>query len=430
MPKPAQGQPKRFHFTVKQLESLPIPTDRPVVYFDDDPRQLGIRVQPTGTKTLVCIKRANGVTYRKTLGSFPDLQIDAARIHARRLVNENANWKAGGYKETPPLAKPLDEKAITFETAFQAHVIKARARMAKKLKDPAVTEKGRKAIYDLHLAQFGNLPLEAMTPSRIVDLHKRIGEKCGPYAANRTVELVRAVFNTAIKKEWWKMANPTASVDMNPEQKRKGYFEPEELVRLEKVLADERNQDVADFVRLLIRTGVRKSSLYQARWEHIDFARKVWAVPITKSGAPLDVQLTPEAIAIFKKREQQRNSDSHWVFPTKSESKDGHVTDYKAQWYRIRKAAGVLDKTMHHTRHTNASYKVIGGVSLPLVGGSLGHADMKSTETYSHLHQSAIADGNLTGEVTMRKMMRAAARKLKSEEKRKARKLQVVSAAS
>lgn len=425
MRKQAQGQPKRFHFTKTQLENLPIPTDRPVVYFDDDPKQLGIRVQPTGTKTLVCIKRSNGVTYRKTLGSFPELQIDAARIHARRLVNENANWKAGDYQGVAPLAKPLDETAITFETAFRAYILKARVRAEKRFKDPDKMEAGRQAIYDLHLTEFGNKPLEMMTPSRIVDLHKRISKECGPFAGNRCVELVRAVFNVAIKKEWWKMANPTMSVDMNPEQKRKGYFEPEELLRLEKVLADELNQDVADFVRLLIRTGVRKSSLYQAKWEEIDFMRKVWKIPTTKSGAALDVQLTPEAIAIFKKRERDRTSE--WVFPTKSKSKDGHVVDFKTQWTRIRKAAGVLDKTMHHTRHTNASYKIIGGVSLAITGGSLGHADIKSTETYSHLHQSAIADGNLVGEQTMKRMMKDAAKKLKADERRRNRKLQVVS---
>jgi integrase len=426
--KDGDGTKRRFHFSVKKLEELPAPTGKPMVYFDDEVPHLGVRCQPTGTRTFVCIKRSRGTTFRKTLGQFPELQIEAARSVARRLLNANAEWRANDYKGVAPLAKPLNETAITFQTAFEAHILKARARMAKKHKDPEKTQAGRQAIYDLHLADLGKLPLDAVTPSRVVDLHKRITKENGPYAANRCIELVRAAYNSATRKGWWTLANPTASVDPNPEQKRKGYFEPEELLRLENVLAKEANQDVADFVRLLIRTGVRKGNLYSARWSEIDFIRGVWTIPTTKTGQPLDVQLTPEAVSILTKRERERRSE--WVFPTKSESETGHVTDYKSQWTRIRKAAGIMDKTMHHARHTNASYKTIGGVALPLVGGSLGHADLKSTQTYAHLHQSAIREGNLVGEQTMKRMMAAAAKRLKAEERRNARKLAVVPASA
>ena len=90
MKKQPEVQPKRFHFSVERLEKLPIPSDKPAVYFDDDVKQLAVRIQPTGTRTFVTIKRSRGVTFRKTLGGFPELQIEAARKHAseRALQSE------------------------------------------------------------------------------------------------------------------------------------------------------------------------------------------------------------------------------------------------------------------------------------------------------------------------------------------------------
>jgi integrase len=444
MSKP-EGHPKRFHFSVTKLEALPVPADKPIVYFDSEVPHLGLRCQPTGTRTFVVIKRSRGVTYRKTLDQFPDLKIEAARATARRLLNQNAAWKANDYEGVAPLAKPVDKEVITFGQMFEAHVRQARKESEGKGHDPDRTEKNLRYVYDANQSEksasrfclskrFENTPLENMTPSSMAELHADLSEtrkvdgkkRGGKFTANRALELIRAVFNTAIQKGL-ATTDPTRGVEMHQEKKRKRFLQPEELLRLDKVLAEEANQDVTEFTKLLLSTGVRKSSLYSARWEQISFERKAWDIPVTKNGEPLTVQLTDDAMKILKAREAQRVDGNPWVFPTKAGSTTEHVTDYRTQWNRIRKSAGVADIRTHDLRRTFASYQAIGGASLQMVGSSLGHKDSKSTEVYSHLVQSAVRQSIESGEQTRKQMMKDAAKRIKSEERRKARKLQLIS---
>jgi integrase len=417
---------KRFHFSVKKLEALPAPAGKPVVYFDDEVPHLGLRCQPTGTRTFVTIKRSAGVTFRKTLGQFPELQIEAARAVARRLLNENAKWKADDYQGIAPLARPVDKAVVTFGKMFEDHVRKVR-KAAGTEERAERSEKNLRYVYNPYLSQFENTPLENMTPPRMVDLHAKLAER-GPYAANRAIELLRACFNDAMDKGL-ATADPTRSVEMFPEARRKRFLQPEELLRLEKVLTDESNQDVAEFTKLLLLTGVRKNNLYAARWEEISFERSTWDIPMTKNGESLSVPLSDDAIEIFKAREARRVNGNEWVFPSKANASK-HTVDYKSQWVRIRKAAGIPDVRPHDLRRTFASYQAIGGASLQMVGSSLGHKDSKSTEVYSHLVQSAVRQSIDSGEETRKQMMKDAAKRIKADERRKTRKLQVVPVAS
>lgn len=420
--KKPEGQPKRFHFTAEKLKNLPVP-GKPVYYFDDDPKQLAVRIQPTGSAMFVLVKRSNGATYRKTLGKVGELALDAARKRASHLISKNAEWKSADYEGAAPLAKPLDVEQVTFGQAFEMHVIHARARMANKGKNPDVTERNLRYVYNGYLSHLANTPIENLSGERMVSLHAKIAES-GPYSANRAIEVCRAVFSLMIRKNLL-VSDPTKSVVMYPEHKRKVFLQPDELNRLEKVLDAEPNTDVVDFVRLLLKTGVRKSSLYTARWDDINFPLAQWNIPETKNGEALTVELIPSAVATLEVRKERRENE--WVFPSK-ESESGHVEDYKNQWERIRKAAGIPHVNLHDLRRTCASYQVISGQSLPIVGASLGHKSVKSTEVYAHLHQDAVRRSLLAGEEMQKQMMAEAAKKEKAEERRKAQKLAVVKA--
>ena len=52
--------------------------------------------------------------------------------------------------------------------------------------------------------------------------------------------------------------------------------------------------------------------------------------------------------------------------------------------------ADLKDYRLHDLRHTYASFAVSGGFSLPIIAKMLGHADIKTTERYAHLHQDPI----------------------------------------
>jgi site-specific recombinase XerD len=51
----------------------------------------------------------------------------------------------------------------------------------------------------------------------------------------------------------------------------------------------------------------------------------------------------------------------------------------------VRKAALLNDVRIHDMRHSFASVAVAGGLTLPLIGGLLGHRQPQTTARYAHL---------------------------------------------
>ena len=65
------------------------------------------------------------------------------------------------------------------------------------------------------LKQWGKRKLSEIDSGEVVDLHARVGEKNGHYAANRMLALLRAMFNFAMSPTGsikWKGTNPTAGI--------------------------------------------------------------------------------------------------------------------------------------------------------------------------------------------------------------------------
>jgi len=62
-----------------------------------------------------------------------------------------------------------------------------------------------------------------------------------------------------------------------------------------------------------------------------------------------------------------------------------HLVNLQKPWRRIRSAAGLDDVRLHDLRHTFASFGAIGGISLPIIGGLVGHSQPGTTARYAHL---------------------------------------------
>ena len=54
-------------------------------------------------------------------------------------------------------------------------------------------------------------------------------------------------------------------------------------------------------------------------------------------------------------------------------------------WNGIRQAAGLHDVRLHDLRHSAASFALMSGVGLEVIGKLLGHSDIKTTRRYAHL---------------------------------------------
>jgi integrase len=77
---------ERLHLTLERIRKLQVPTGGQAVYtFDDDPKQLSVRVTPAGVKSFVYAGKLNKIPLRITIGSTDIWNLDDAREEARRL---------------------------------------------------------------------------------------------------------------------------------------------------------------------------------------------------------------------------------------------------------------------------------------------------------------------------------------------------------
>jgi len=242
----------------------------------------------------------------------------------------------------------------------------------------------------------------------VVNLHARIGSKSGPYVANRVVELLSSVFNKAI--EWgWDGANPATKIKAFREKKRERFLQPEELPAFFEALSKEPNQTIRGYVLISLLTGARRANVQAMRWEEINWQAQTWRIPETKSGEPVTLPLSHQALTILESRNEK--SESKWVFP--STGVTGHLVEPKAAWKRILENAaatqiknwleanpgkgevdfakefpnaGFKDLRIHDLRRTLGSWQAATGASLPIIGKSLGHKSLGATQVYARLN--------------------------------------------
>jgi integrase len=408
-PKP-QGQ-KRFRFSKEKIEALPTPKDGPAVFYDTDVKGLCLRFQPSGKKLFFVLKKAAGKPYRRSLSTFPNMSVENARKHSLNLLGAVADWVAGDRQEPCPMLRPLpdsDEGPMTFNTAFKMY-LKSPGKKTKKVtpENKQKADARRQYIFDHCFKDLADRPIEELTPVVVGAYHEKLEEKHGPVMANRAHEILRATFNHLIRKGLWTHVNPATGATRAPKTERAVILEPEQLKPFLDALDAEKNRDFSEFVALLFSTGVRKTNLYAAEWDEISLSRKTWVIPAEKSknGKPTTIALRPEAVELFKMRKQKRAEGCRWVFPSKSGSDSGHIEDYKNQFARLKKAAGLTNFTFHDLRRSFVAYLIMGGVPMPIASEAAGHASLASMSPYARFAKGAVSKALDQGTTEIKRAM-------------------------
>jgi integrase len=138
-------------------------------------------------------------------------------------------------------------------------------------------------------------------------------------------------------------------------------------------------------VKLLLLTGCRKNEILSLKWEHVDFDRHCLRLPDSKTGAKI-VPIAAAALGILS----ELPKTSVWVLPACKGS--GHYVGLQKHWEVVKRRACALtsqmlnlgDVRLHDLRHSFASFAVMNGAPLYMVGKLLGHKQTRTTEIYAH----------------------------------------------
>jgi len=376
-------------FTDRQIKNLKPRAERYEVFED---RGFGIRVAPSGRKTFIYFYRMPGDSKKRrlTIGVYPAVALAEAHSKyaaAREMVASGID----------PGAKALTEKkeersAPTIAALANEYLEKwAKARKRSWATDKRIIEK------DV-LPEWGRLKAQGISRRDIIRLLDNIVDRGAPIMANRTLAVIRKMFNFAVNRDIIPTSPCIGIQAPTPENRRDRVLKPEEIKAFWQGLDKTR---VTEGIRLALKmtlvTGQRKGEIINAPWEEIDLPAGWWTIPakqtmlrlthnvedgLAKNKLAHRVPLSPMAVELLQ-RVKALSGDSPWLFPSPRGNKPitGAAVDHA-----LRLALNSLEMehfTPHDLRRSAATF-MTGSCGVPrlVVSKILNHAEPHITAVY------------------------------------------------
>jgi integrase len=377
----------------KFVRSVAPPAQGSATFWDSGTTGFGLRVHSGGRRSFFLNYRIDGRERRYTIGEFPTWSVAAARERARelRIEIDRGIDPAGDKRErrTAPTVQDLIDRYV------EDHLPK---------KAPAYAAEERRILVEIGQRLGRNTKVVDVHHGDITAMHRKIGESNGrrgkprPVRANRILSICSKMFSLALvpmagETLAWREAtlgNPCKGVERNHEEGRERFFSQAELAAISDALADYQGI-AADCVRLIMLTGCRPAEATKATWSEFDAEPGYWIKPSShvKQRKTQGLPLSPAALELTLRLRKKRKND--WVFPG-----DIPGRPLKALWHVwgfVRKRAGLgADARLYDLRHTFASIGAGGGLSLPIIGKLLGHAQQRTTQRYAHLSTDVLLE--------------------------------------
>lgn len=233
------------------------------------------------------------------------------------------------------------------------------------------------ANFDRYFGTIQGVNAYDLKPLDVQHWHIELGNTKGEPTANRQLQLLKAVYNYADKLDLIQCRNPVRAVARYKEYSRRRFVDAKEMPRLLRAIEEHGTFWTKDIFLLCLYTGQRLRNVCSMKWENIDWDSATWHIPASefKTGEALDLPLVPEAIEILKAR---RNSYDY-VFPSRRD-KTKHIDYPYNGWRKVLKASKIENLRLHDLRRTNATWQATLGSTLTVIGRSLGHRSLQTTQ--------------------------------------------------
>lgn len=388
-------------------------------YWDMKIRGFGLQVTPHGAKTFYFKFLAPGGGQAwMNLGRYTGPEsLDIASEKAgkyRGMVEDGKDPRAEVQKvrSIPTLAEFISEYLELVDER------RAEGRLTES------TERAIKACFTRFVGPvLGELRISEVERFHVEALHRDIAKgwrpgmkksekppRATPILANRMLAHLSALFTEAERRGLRPQGtNPCKLVGRKAERRVQRFLSPVELEWLGKTLRESAEWQKADdeergpaptfyalaALRLLILTGARLNEILRLQWSQVDFERRVitWEKHKTsgKTGAKqIPINAAVEATLKTLQDRPERHLGSPWVI-------QGHkhrapMVNLSKPWLRIKRAitkasegaVNIEDVRLHDLRHGFATAGVSAGLSLPQIGGLLGHSQPSTTQRYAH----------------------------------------------
>jgi len=238
-------------------------------------------------------------------------------------------------------------------------------------------------------SQIGQLSLIALTPINIAGYRDFRLKSVSNSTVLRELQSLSAMLNHA-RMEWGYAlsSNPVQSIrkpkanmgrtrrlSLEEEHWLISALEPKGRNEHGQFLNGTRNLWILPIVQLALETAMRRGELLELRWEHVNLAKRVAYLPMTKNGESRTVPLSSIAHVILSSL--PRSIDGR-VFPITANA-------FKLAWERSCERAGIENLHFHDLRHEATSRLFEKGLNLMEVASITGHKTLQMLQRYTHL---------------------------------------------
>jgi integrase len=187
------------------------------------------------------------------------------------------------------------------------------------------------------LPRFGRRKAKDITRRDIIAPLDDIVARGAPIQANRTLKIVRKLFNWALGRDLLD-ANPCYRIPKPSNEKRSDRVLTEEEMRVVWAALEGEAPLTAAAFKLRLLTAQRGAEVLAMRWDQISIGW--WTIPaeVAKNGLAHRVPLSRQALALLEEI-RPLSDGSEWVFP--AARGEGHRVAIHKAHNRIRRRSGV-----------------------------------------------------------------------------------------
>jgi len=300
----------------------------------------------------------------------------AAIIRAERVQGKKPSRQEA--REQQEAAKKAEAERWTFNRLWREY--KDRSPGLKGL----ITDGNR---YQKHLGPlFGDREPITIGPFDVDRLRLTLLKTRKPGTVKNVLELLRRLMNFAAKKHLCPV--PSFTIEMpRVNNERTEDLTAEQLGALLEAIEADSNYQAANFMKLILFSGMRRGELFRLRWQDVDFERGFIHIRTPKGGQDQKIPLNQAARNLLM---EHPRTGSPYVFPGRG---GNQRTDINKQVTRIKEAAGLPKdfRALHGLRHVYASMLASSGqVDLYTLQKLLTHKSAAMTQRYAHLRDEAM----------------------------------------
>jgi integrase len=254
---------------------------------------------------------------------------------------------------------------------------------------PSQYEKNRERIRNHLLPFFRETWIADITPRTIDEYKNSRHGKIKPSTINRTLAILRKMFNDAIRWGFMRTSPMTMVKQLKENQEGYDYYGESEVREFLKNC----QEDFYEIACCAVYTGMRAGEIVALKWRDVDLERRIIRVErgangTTKSRKIRYIPVNSRLLAVLKARKEL--NDGELVFP--NDGGEMRQIGFRTEMKRAAERAGLRKIRFHDLRHTFASNFVIKGGNLLSLQKILGHSTINMTIRYAHLAPDFMAN--------------------------------------